>query len=72
MANWEDDSNAPVAVTAGELEQAREGGPDVDLARLDSELHRAVEAIGMMAANLRAFLLSRRPGKFTANTSHPK
>jgi hypothetical protein len=72
MANWEDDSNAPVAVTAGELEQSREGRSSVDLARLDNELRKAVEAIGMMTANLRAFLLSRRPGKLTANTSDPK
>lgn len=72
MANWKEDSNASGAVTAGEIEQSREGRSDIDLARLDSELHRAVEAIGMMAANLRAFLLTRRLRKLTGSTSDPK
>jgi hypothetical protein len=60
MAKREDESNQPVAVTAGEVEQSRhQRRSDVDLARLDSEARKAMDAIAMMAANLRAFIQSR-------------
>ena len=60
MAKREDESNQPVAVTAREVESSpHERLSDVDLARLDNETHKAVETIGMMVANLRAFIQSR-------------
>lgn len=56
MINRDEDASTP----AGEVEACcDEGQSEVDLVGLDNELRRAVDAISMMAANLRAYLLSR-------------
>lgn len=58
MLNREDEANAPVVDDAEA--PSDESGAAIDLVRLDSDFHKAMEAMTMMAANLRAYLLSRR------------
>ena len=56
MVDGEEDVSTPARQVEATSEERR---PEVDLVGLDNDLHRAVEAISMMAANLRAYLLSR-------------
>jgi hypothetical protein len=56
--NRDDEANTAVVDDAEASDD--ESGTAVDLVRLDSDFHKAMEAMTMMAANLRAYLLSRR------------
>jgi len=54
------DGEEDVSTAAREVEAiSDEPRAEVDLVGLDNDLRRAVGAISMMAANLRAYLLSR-------------
>ena len=59
MAAWHTNPNMQDAAATDANQSCAEGPQEVDLARLDVERRGAIEAISIMAANLRAFLLSR-------------
>jgi hypothetical protein len=56
MVDGEQDVSTPAREVEATSDDRRS---EVDLVGLDNDLRRAVEAISMMAANLRAYLLSR-------------
>jgi len=60
MAAWQTNPQTQDAAPADANQSRAEGAQEVDLARLEVERRGAVETISMMAANLRAFLLSRK------------
>jgi hypothetical protein len=59
MAPWQTNLSTQDAAATDAKESRAEGAQEVDLARLNVERRGAIEAISIMAANLRAFLLSR-------------
>jgi hypothetical protein len=61
MAASDSDSNAHDTAATDANEACRTDAQDIDLARFNAERRGAIETISMMAGNLRAFLLSRKP-----------